>query len=741
MDKMITIALVGNPNCGKTTLFNVFTGSKQRVGNWPGVTVEHKEGVFKHKNETIQVIDLPGIYSFSAFSPDEKVSREYILRNTPDLVINILDASNLERNLYLTTQLIEMKVPILIALNMMDMAKEKRITIEIDHLSKHLGIPIIPIIAGKKTGIDELKDKIIELAHSKPITKTRVFYDSYLETCLQQLEAEVSENAAAESVDERWLAVKLLENDELANQITKNRFENSVKNFSKKIEKHTGDSCELVIADGRYGFIHGLAKDVVKRDNQLRKTISDSIDNIVLNRLLGLPLFLGIMYLVFYLTINLGEPFINFFDSLFGTIFVDGFAQLLNSLNFPNWAIVLLADGIGGGIQTVATFVPPIFFMFLSLSFLEDSGYMARAAFVMDKFMRYIGLPGKAFIPMLIGFGCNVPAIMATRTLENENDRLHTILINPLMSCGARMPVYALFAAVFFPSKGGFVIFSLYVTGILLAIITGLVFKKTILKGDITSFVMELPTYHIPTFNGVFLHTWLRLRGFIYRAGKVILFFIIIISFLNSISSDWEFGNQEIDKSMLSGIGKIINPVFRPMGITDENWPATVGLITGIFAKESVVGTLDLLYSGMAQSELGEDETDFNFRDGVVNSFKTFFEGEGDEEDDLLKTVVQEEMVKQFGGSRNAFAYLLFILIYTPCIAVIAAIYRETNLFWAVFNTLYLTTLAWVTAVLFYNTSMIFEQPSQSFFWIAICLIMILFSYFALRIWGNRRTA
>ncbi|MCK4654717.1 MAG: Fe(2+) transporter permease subunit FeoB, partial [Candidatus Cloacimonetes bacterium] len=609
--KKITIALAGNPNCGKTTLFNTLTGSKQRVGNWPGVTVERIEGEYKHKDYKIEVIDLPGIYSFSAYSLDEKIAREYILMDKPDLVVNIVDGTNLERNLYLTTQLLEMKIPVVVALNMMDIAKQRKIHIEVEHLETHLGCPVIPMVANKKQGLEKLKDTINIAAEKNEVSKTRVFYDSVVEDAILKILDETAPFAEKHEVDSRWLAIKLLEADELAIQLTNNKLNELVSNESARIEKHVGDEIDIIIADERYGFIHGLSRDVVHRHDQIRKTVSDNIDKVVLNRFLGIPIFFGVMYLMFMLTINVGAPFIDFFDIFMGTIFVDGLGNLLTSLNLPNWLVTFFSAGIGGGIQTVATFIPPIFFMFLSLSILEDSGYMSRAAFVMDRFMRFIGLPGKAFIPMLVGFGCNVPAIMATRTLENNRDRILTILINPFMSCGARLPVYILFASVFFPRSGGIVVFTIYSTGIILAIISGLIFKKTILKGETSTFVMELPPYHIPTFNGIMLHTWQRLKTFLLRAGKVIIIVVIVLSFLNSIGTDGSFGNEDSENSILSSIGKSITPIFKPMGISSNNWPATVGLFTGIFAKEAVVGTLDALYSQLDETKEAEEEFDF----------------------------------------------------------------------------------------------------------------------------------
>ncbi|MCK4695100.1 MAG: Fe(2+) transporter permease subunit FeoB, partial [Candidatus Cloacimonetes bacterium] len=725
------------------------------------VTVERIEGEYKHKDYKIEVIDLPGIYSFSAYSLDEKIAREYILMYKPDLVVNIVDGTNLERNLYLTTQLLEMKIPVVVALNMMDIAKQRKIHIEVEHLETHLGCPVIPMVANKKQGLDDLKDTINIAAEKHEISQTQVLYDSVIEEALIRIVEKVTPFAEEHEVDPRWLSIKLLEADELAIQITKNELKKVISDESKKIEKHVGDEIDIIVADGRYGFIHGLSRDVVHRHDLIRKTVSDNIDKVVLNRFLGIPIFFGVMYLMFMLTINVGAPFIDFFDIFMGTIFVDGLGNLLTSLNLPNWFVTFFSAGIGGGIQTVATFIPPIFFMFLSLSILEDSGYMSRAAFVMDRFMRFIGLPGKAFIPMLVGFGCNVPAIMATRTLENNRDRILTILINPFMSCGARLPVYILFASVFFPKNGGLVVFTMYSTGIILAIISGLIFKKTILRGETSTFVMELPPYHIPTFNGIMLHTWQRLKTFLLRAGKVIIIVVIVLSFLNSIGTDGSFGNEDSENSILSSIGKSITPIFKPMGISSNNWPATVGLFTGIFAKEAVVGTLDALYSQLDKT--GDTEEEFDFWGGIVESFKAIPEGfKGFEEtaSDPLGVAVDSdltdkeaaaeelevgsqtfsEMSSRFEGKNNAFAYLLFILIYVPCVAAIAVIYRETNLKWTVFSVLYLTILAWIISTLFYQVSIFVVQPAISAMWIMIIVVIFTLFYTGMKIASKRIT-
>ncbi|NEP03068.1 MAG: ferrous iron transport protein B [Symploca sp. SIO2E9] len=443
---------------------------------------------------------------------------------------------------------------------------------------------------------------------------------------------------------------------------------------------------------------------------------------------------------------NVGSALIDFFDILFCTIFVDGLGKLLSSIGTPEWLKVLLADGAGGGIQTVATFIPVISFLFLFLSFLEDSGYMARAAFVMDRFMGFVGLPGKSFVPMLVGFGCNVPAIMATRTLENRRDRLMTIMMNPFMSCGARLPVYALFAAAFFPIAGQNVVFGLYLIGIGMAVLTGLILKNTLLRGEASPFVMELPPYHLPNLKGVLLRTWDRLKAFILRAGKVIVLMVMVLSLLNSIGTDGSFGNQDSQKSVLSAASRSITPAFAPMGLSQENWPATVGIFTGIFAKEAVVGTLDSVYGTLAQEEAiaagaVPEQEQFDFWGGIGEAFTTIPANLAEVSGTLLdplginigdvsqvEVVSQEQevtvgtfgaMVKRFDGRVGAFAYLLFVLMYFPCVAATAAIYRETNLQWMLFAAGWTTGLAYWSATLFYQTATFSRHPGSSLAWIA----------------------
>jgi len=645
-----------------------------------------------------------------------------------------------------------------VALNMMDIVKQRHIKIKTESLEELLGYPVVPIIANKNKGIDDLKITISKAVTAKEVSSAIIEYPGDMEKAIERLIPIVEEDAVREKIDPRWLAVKLLEDDEMAVSIVGTKVGSVLAEAKKRVEANLGDEADILVADGRYAFINGIYREALQRTLEVRRTVSDAIDTLLLNRVFGIPFFLLAMYLTFMITINVGGCFIDFFDIFFGTVFVDGFGGLLGSLHFPDWLITFLAGGIGGGIQTMATFIPPIGFMFLCLSTLEDSGYMARAAFVMDRFIRYIGLPGKSFIPMLVGFGCNVPAIMATRTLENERDRTLTIMMNPFMSCGARLPVYALFAAAFFPRSGSILVFGLYLTGIALAMMTGFILKSTVLKGEASHFIMELPPYHIPTVRGVFIHTYDRLKQFMFRAGRILLPIFIILAFLNSMGTDGSFGHEDSNSSVLSAAGRAITPIFQPMGLTQENWPATVGIFTGIFAKEAVVGTLNALYSTMGEPEGGEEEG-FSFWGGIEDAFVsipaalselggTFTDPLGiGIDDDLtnLDAVAEDQevskstfgaMVKSFDGRIGAIAYLLFVLIYYPCLAAIAAIYRETNLKWTIFAATYLTLLAWTVATLFYQLGTFGRHPGASLMWVAI-----LVAAFSVFIYGLRKAS
>ena len=748
-----TIAVVGNPNSGKTTLFNGVTGGNQRIGNWPGVTIEKKVGTMRNTEGSYEVVDLPGIYSLSAVSEDERIARDYILSGEPDLVVNIIDASNLERNLFLTVNLIEMRVPVLVVLNMMDLVRQNEVDIDIDELSKELGVPVVGISAVNENDIKTVARQIETAAEAKKISLIEIQYPNELEDIIDEWLPGAAAVADELGTDARWVCMKLLEQDEwITEKVTKlgSLHSAGIELKLEEIERVLAEPSDVIVAQYRFGFIHGLIKSVVA-ESPKKVSITERLDRVVMNRIFGIPIFLGVMYLMFWVVINVGGAFIDFFDILFGAVFVDGFGALLGRLGSPEWLTTIFAGGVGAGIQTVATFIPIIFMMFFMLSLLEDSGYMARAAFVMDRFMRLLGLPGKAFVPMIVGFGCTVPAVMSSRTLESKKDRYMTVFMTPLMSCGARLPVYALFAAAFFPRSGGVIVFSLYFAGIVLAVVTGLLLKRTVFRGEESHFVMELPPYHGPRMRHIMRHTWNRLKVFIFRAGKVIVIAVMVLAFLNSLGTNGTCGNEDNENSILSRIGRAITPIFTPMGIEKDNWPATVGIFTGLFAKEAVVGTLSSLYSQMdaagpddGAAGDGPESSAPRFTLGppvlealasIPAGFQGVFGGFADpvgagivsgSEETVAEEVETDISVfgtlrARFGGSpAGAYSYLLFILIYFPCIAALGAIVREIGTGFGWLSVVYLTVLGWIIATLFYQIA-VAHQPV----WILVPLLMI----------------
>lgn len=741
-DQERTIALVGNPNCGKTTLFNALTGNDQRVGNWPGVTVEKKEGHIDAGDKHLRIVDLPGIYALLASSEDERVARDYILSGEPGLVINIVDVTNLERNLFLTTQLIDMGVPLVVVLNMVDLAEDQGLQIDIDALGRGLGCPVVAITATRKHDVRRVLDAV-QAAWDEPQPPTaHVRQQQDIEELASRWAAQLSAVAQRLGADGRWLALKLMERDSWATAKALDSgilAPEQIDGELETLEQQLGDSADVALAEARYRFIEDLTKRALKRP-PVRETRSDKVDRVILNRGLGIPIFLVAMYLLFWFTISVGGAFIDFFDIVGSTVFVDGFGRLLEGMGSPDWLVTILATGAGAGVQTVLTFIPIIFAMFLGLTLLEDSGYMARAAFVMDRFMRWVGLPGKSFVPMLVGFGCNVPAIMATRTLENKRDRYMTIFMNPFMSCGARLPVYALFAAAFFGAAGGAITFSLYMVGIAAAILTGLLLKRTLFRGEPSHFVMELPPYHTPRFGTVMGYSWRRTLIFLTRA-KYIVPIVAVLAILNSAGTDGTFGNEDSSESVLSSIGKTITPVFEPMGVQEHNWPATVGIFTGIFAKEAVVGTLNSLYSQETAAEEAEEEA-FSFWGGIGEAFRTIpgnLSGIptglldplgvgliGGTEDEVAGEVGAEASV--YAGLRagfsegqpQAYAYLLFVLLYLPCVAAFGAMTREMGLRYSLLAVAYLAVTSWSVATLFYQITV-----ARNAFWIVVALALM----------------
>ncbi|WP_299406262.1 Fe(2+) transporter permease subunit FeoB [Acaryochloris sp. IP29b_bin.148] len=762
-----TIALIGNPNCGKTTLFNDLTGTNQRTGNWPGVTVDQKTGHYHYNGTKTTVVDLPGVYSLDGEDDstglDEVIARDYLLSTKADLILNIVDASNLERNLYLTTQIMEMGLPMVVALNMMDIAQDRDLDIDAPVLSQRMGCPVSTMSAFLGEGIHEIKDIISHYVDDPKNHPTFVTYPAVIEDAIHQLEPIVQQQGHNSKIAPRWTALKLLEyENRVAPELQGQQLEQIIAKHRRQVHQLLHEDIDILVADTRYGYIRSLMQAAVQQTHQVSHSKSDQIDQVVLNRWIGIPLFLLVMYLMFFIAINIGGAFIDFFDITVGTLFVDAPQTWLESIGTPGW-LTGIVTAAGSGIQTVATFIPQIGLLFLILALLEDSGYMARAAFVMDRLMRFVGLPGKSFIPMLVGFGCNVPAIMATRTLENRRDRLMTIMMNPFMSCGARLPVYALFAAAFFPRNGQNLVFGLYLIGIAAAVFTGFVMKNTIMQGEASPLVMELPPYHIPKIKGVFLRAGDRLKTFLLKAGKMIVLMVMVLAFLNSVGTDGSFGQQDSQKSVLSASSRTITPVFAPMGVQAENWPATVGIFTGVFAKEAMVGSLDSLYGQLAE-EAAPSEVDppFNFGENLqaaLVSIPTNMVSLGNQlldplglnvgdvqdqsavaEEQELSTSTFGQMAQRFGTSTAAFAYLLFVLMYFPCVAATGAVYRETNLGWTALVAAWTTGLAYWVATMFYQMATFAQHPGFSTVWIGGGIVAMVAVIGLLKTLGANRT-
>lgn len=754
----LQVALLGNPNCGKTTVFNALTGARQRVGNWPGVTVEKKTGRFSLHDQTVNVVDLPGTYALEhethGLSDDERIARDYALTGEADLIVNVIDASNLQRNLYLTFQLLDLNRPMIVVLNMMDSVEDRGEEIDIPALQAALGCPVIGIAASRNKGIAELKTALVKAAQDPlPPTQPRT---------LQPAHAAALATLAASSDDltgqSRWHLLGLVQDGD--DRALSAQAQSALQTVQQSWGEPFGGEIDIAIASARYEAIDALCKEVFSRPLEAGEALTSKLDRVALHRIWGVPVFLGAMYLMFLLSINVGSAFIDFFDVLVGTIFVEGSKELLTAIGSPEWLTVFIANGIGGGIQTVSTFIPVIAAMFLCLSFLEDSGYLARAAMVTDRVMNKLGLPGKAFVPMLVGFGCNVPAIMGTRTLDSVRDRLQAVMMIPYMSCGARLPVYALFAAAFFPTNGQNIVFALYLAGIIVAAATGLILKHTLLPGKSTPFVMELPPYRMPTLKGLLLRSWDRLKVFIVNAGKIIVGVVMVLNILNSLGTDGSFGNENTEKSVLTSMSQHVSVVFAPMGVEKENWPATVGIFTGIFAKEAVVGTLDALYTSIAAKEAKEEkkEEPFSLLGGVQKAWETIPENLGKLGDSLtdplginLGDVEAGEaagdeinkdnfavMRQMFGSTSAAIAYLLFVLLYIPCVAAMGAVYRETGTRWTLLVGIWSFSMAWGSGTLWYQFAQIGTSPVSALSWIGGLLLAAAVAVLMLRRAGQR---
>lgn len=657
--KKLTIGLMGNPNSGKSTVFNNLTGGHAHVGNWPGVTVEKKEGKLIYRDHEITIVDLPGTYSLTPHSIDERIARDFIIKEKPDKIIVIVDSSNLERNLYLVTQLLELEVPTIVVLNMMDRVRDKKIKIDTQKLSRILGVPVIETVATKGEGMPELKEAIIATPE-KERSFFKIDYGRDIESEIERLRETVD---SVPGYPLRWLAIKLLEGDRHILETMSGRVaEDEVRNARRRLEKQLGYDLETALAERRYGFLSGLCKEIVSKEVGLaeRFEVTDRIDRILLNRFLGIPIFLFMMWLVFQLVFSIGGPVSDWIDTGFGWL-----GHETRVLIGEGWLSSLIADGIIAGVGSVIVFMPQIFLLFLAIAVLEDSGYMARAAFVMDRFMHALGLHGKSFIPMLLGFGCNVPGIMATRTLESRKDRILTILVNPLISCSARLPIYTLFAGAFFAGHQGLVVFSIYLLGIVLAILVARLFKGIFFKGEVAPLIMELPPYRMPTIKNLIFHMWERGSLFLRKAGTIIFGVVVLIWLLSSLPPGVEYASKE---SIIGRVGSFIAPIFKPAGF--GFWQAAVALLFGILAKEVVVGTLGTVY--------------------------------GVEEDKLAVTI------QKMFTPLSAYSFMVMSLIYIPCIASFAVIKRETNWRWALLAAGYSLILGWSMAMIIYQIGKMF---------------------------------
>jgi ferrous iron transport protein B len=665
----IKIALTGNPNCGKTTMFNDLTGSSQYVGNWPGVTVEKKEGKLKHHKDVI-VTDLPGIYSLSPYSLEEVVTRDYLILEKPDVIINIVDATNIERNLYLTTQLVEVGLPVVVALNMMDVVKKSGDEIDIEKLSRALGCEVVKTSALRGEGLKELADRAVAAAREKKAAAVLHEFGTGIEKAIGGIEDLIRESV--KDANAHWFAVKLFERDEkvLEQLSLPGDISSKIEAIILGAEDEEDDDAESIIANARYEYIGGLVKNAVKKKARGEATVSDKIDRIVTNRWLALPIFFIIMWGIYFVSIQLlGSMTIGWMDTLFGGWIGGGASAFLTAVGAAPWLQGLIVDGIIGGVGAVFSFVPQLMILFFFLSVMEDIGYMARVAFIMDRIFRRFGLSGKSFIPMLIGTGCSVPGIMASRTIENDRDRKMTIMLTPFIPCGAKLPVFALMVGALFPHDA-WVGSSMYILGIGVVVLSGIILKRTpMFKGKPAPFVMELPQYRLPRPKGVLIHMWERGKHFIVKAGTIILVALTAIWFLQAFDTSFQLVTDP-SRSLLADIGRAIAPIFAPLGF--GSWQASSAALTGLVAKENIVGTFGILF-GLGG---GMSETDPT----LIGSIGSLF------------------------NPVSAYAFMAFTLLAAPCFAAIATMHREMgSTKWTARALLYQTGTAYLVALVIFQ--------------------------------------
>ena len=722
---MKTIGIVGNPNCGKTTVFNALTGSNQQIGNWPGVTIEKKEGVAPllvevdgrgQEAEEVKIVDLPGVYSLTATSEDEKATLDYVLSHEADLYINVLDATTLERNLYLTLLMCELKVPMVVVVTMMDIARHRNIDIALDHLSEHLGVPVIGVNANNPLDIRRLKAELGKLVVVRDaegargiewlVPSLKIDYGNELEQEIDIVASCTVKTAQALKVSQRWVAIKALEGEPLVTKALIDYHDMApevIEGAIKRVTDVLADPPDIELAEARYGIIAGLVRDVVKI-RQSKMYFSEIIDRFVLNRFLGLPMFFAIMAGVFGLVSAMGGSPTEFFNEIGSLLFQRLPGMLVTGpLGAPDWAGAVIV-AVGGAFNILFSFIPVIFTMFLALAILEDSGYISRAAFLADRFMRALGLPGKSFVPLLVGFGCTVPAILATRMLESRRDRLLTVFMIPFMSCGAKLPVYAAFAVAFSPEAPWKIMLTLYLVGIVLGTLVGMVLKRTLFRGTPAHFIMELPPYHLPRPRHFLRHAFENLVGFLWRAGKFIVPMMLVLGLLNSfdIHGRARVNDEVSSNTMLSAVGRVCTPVFEPIGVEKDNWEASVAIFTGLFAKESVIGTLNGLYSQSAAYDKSDTPGGCHAEEYAAAKRTELME--------------RTELRRHFSqGFHQAFAYLLFVLLYVPCVGATAVVFKEIGkLYGAIFVT-YLTVLGWSVATIYHAV-----MVSGSGFWLSV---------------------
>ncbi|MDR6963572.1 Fe(2+) transporter permease subunit FeoB [Shewanella putrefaciens] len=751
MTKQFHCVTVGNPNAGKSTLFNALTGANQQVGNWSGVTVEKKTGHFTLNGADVYLTDLPGIYDLLPAgnscdcSLDEQIAQQYLAEQRIDGIINLVDATNIERHLYLTAQLRELAIPMVVVLNKIDAAIKRGIKVDLQKMSQELGCPVIGVCSRDPADVEKVQAQVLDLLQGR-VSEAPLMLDYD-----EQIEAGVQLLCRKDPNLSRGRALAMLGNGSGCGSCKNAELQSEV-NVCTQLIAQQGHDIEVMVATTRFNFVERVFQGSVKADGFL--TLSDKLDKLVLHPVFGIPVFLFVMYLMFMFSINIGSAFIDFFDVFAGALFVDHFGAFLTSMGSPDWLVTILAGGVGQGIQTVSTFIPVIAALFLGLSILESSGYMARAAFVVDGLMRRIGLPGKAFVPMIVGFGCSVPAIMATRTLGSERERIVTGMMAPFMSCGARLPVYALFAAAFFQDSGQNLVFLLYIIGIFAAIGTGLLLRSTLLPGTSSAVVMELPSYELPKLKAVMVRTGKRTKSFILGAGKTIVLVVTLLNFINAIGIDGSFGHENSQASLLSVASQKVTPVFAPMGLEQDNWPATVGIITGIFAKEAVVGTLNSLYTSAVPEDAELAPLMDSFNEALATIPANLF---GLDLEDPLKLSVGDvsntEVAAESQGVANstfsalqsgfttkiaAFSYLLFILLYTPCVAAMGALVNEFGSRWATFAATWTFSLAYGSATIVYQAATFNEHPMQSSLWIGFFLLALAGFYLWLKRKGRR---